>query len=171
MSTNVWSPCVMDDVGGQWSMGGGDAHRDEEEKVAEAVPGGETLGPATVVEAVAVGDPEQTGDVIMAKMEMMMEQHRLENLELHGKVVTHETAHARSLLGTFSLRWDMMMVAKKKAMIVCLLAAEKAKRENSAVVKELRKDVLTATMKAGEQIGAVAASLEQAEKLVGKLKK
>lgn len=52
-----------------------------------------------------------------------------------------------------------------------LMAAEPARRENSAVVDKLKKDVLTVTRKAREQIGTLTVSLEQAPKEVDVLKK
>lgn len=51
------------------------------------------------------------------------------------------------------------------------LPAERAKREISAAVEQLTKDVSAVTMKVGEQVGALMASLEQDVKEVGGLKK
>lgn len=52
-----------------------------------------------------------------------------------------------------------------------LLTAEQAKREISAVVEQHKKNVLSATIKAEEQIGTLTASLEQTQKEIGALKK
>lgn len=42
--------------------------------------------------------------------------------------------------------------------------AEQAKRENSAMVGQLKKNVLTVTMKTEEQTGTLTASLEQVQR-------
>lgn len=51
------------------------------------------------------------------------------------------------------------------------MGGEKARWENSAEVELLQKDVSAVKMPAGEQIGALAASLEQAGKEGGELYK
>lgn len=63
------------------------------------------------------------------------------------------------------------MTMKEKKEVVQLLTPEKAKRENSAVVAPLKKDVSAVSWKAGEQIGAPATSLEQIKNKVDILKK
>lgn len=60
---------------------------------------------------------------------------------------------------------------KEKEEVAWLFAAERAKRKNFAVVEQLTKDVSAVTMKAGEQVGAPTASLEQLVKEFGELMK
>lgn len=51
------------------------------------------------------------------------------------------------------------------------MVADKAEREHSPVVEQLKKDVASVKMKASEQNGTLTASLEQDKKEVVELKK
>lgn len=59
----------------------------------------------------------------------------------------------------------------KKRQPARLLSAEQAMQKNSTVVRQLKKDVLTTTMKAGKQIGTITGLLERDENGVDALKK
>lgn len=106
----------------------------------------------------------------MMKVDEMMEKLNTENLGLHGDLVAEMTPHAQVLLDTVWLQREMRMTDYEKKENARLLPAKKTKRQNSAVVKQLEKNVLTATMKAVKQIGILAVSIEQAEKGVGELR-
>lgn len=74
---------------------------------------------------------------------------KAKNLELHGQLIAEKLAHARALLDNVRLQRDMKKMVKEKEKAARLLTVKQAKRENSAVTHQLKKDVLTAPMKAG----------------------
>lgn len=65
----------------------------------------------------------------------------------------------------------MKKVVKKRKKIVRLLTAEKAKQKCSAVVQQIKKNILTVTMKAGKQTGTLEVTLEEAKKEVDEANK
>lgn len=92
-------------------------------------------------------------------------------MALHGDSVAGRTAHARALIDNVRLQRDKKKVVKEKETFPRLLAAENDKEEGSAVWEQVRKEILTVTMKLSEQIGVLAASLEVAKKVVFELRK
>lgn len=90
-------------------------------------------------------------------------------MTLLGKLVAEKMAHARALLENVRLHRNMKKIGTEKEEIARLLAMKKAKRKNSAAAELLQKDLLTLTMKAGKQIGALVALLEQARMEFGEL--
>lgn len=75
------------------------------------------------------------------------------------------------MLDHVRLQRDKTQVAKEIEETARSSDGEKARRESSAKVDQIRKDVLTVTMKVGQQIGTLTTSLEQVEKEVGEIKK
>lgn len=58
------------------------------------------------------------------------------------------------------LQRDKKKGVKEKEEFARLFAAKTAKRKNSVVLEQLKKNVLTVTMKVSEQIGTLVASLK-----------
>lgn len=123
-----------------------------------------------MAEFAAVAASAQVGDDGMERVEEMIEKLKAENLALPGQLVAKKSAHARALLNNARLPRNMQRVMKEKVEAARLVTLEQGKRENSAVMEQLKKDVMTVTMKAGKQIGALTASLEQVLKKVDVLK-
>lgn len=94
---------------------------------------------------------------MMAKVGDMIERLKAGNLSLHEKLVAEQTTHTHALMDNNYLQRNMMNAVAEKREAVRLLGADKPKRENSAVVEELKKDVYTVTMMAGNQVGALLA--------------
>lgn len=116
----------------------------------------------TVADAVAVVARGQVGNDVMAKAGEMMEKLSAKNLALHGKFFVEKMASARVLMNDICLQQDRKKKVDEKKGVAWLLAAEKATQENGAAVEQVKKDVLAVLMKAGEQVGALTASLELA---------
>lgn len=107
----------------------------------------------------------------MTEVEEMMVKLKTEELALHDDLVGDNAAHARALMDNVCVQCDKKNVVKKSGEAMRLLAAEKNKWKNNAVVEQLKMDVLTVRMKAAEEIGTLTASLEQAKKKVCDLEK
>lgn len=107
----------------------------------------------------------------MMEVEELMEKLKMENLVLHDDLFARKTANACGSMDNVCFQRDMKKVVKEKDEFARLSPAEKAQRENSAVVKQLKKVVLIVLMEAGEQIGTLTASLEKAVKEIFELKK
>lgn len=87
-----------------------------------------------------------------------MEKLKAESLSFCGEHVAEKAAHAWALMNYTRLRRDIKKTVKQKEGVARLFAAEKTKQGNSAVVEPLKKDVSAITMKAGGQVGDLAAS-------------
>lgn len=108
---------------------------------------------------------------MITKAEEMMEKLKTESLSSHDELVSERTAYARAFIKNIRLKRVRKKAVEKKEGVTRLLAAERAKRENSALVEPLKKNVATVTAKASEQVGALVPSLGVAEKKVEVLKK
>lgn len=86
---------------------------------------------------------------------------KTEKLSLHGKLGAERAALARELMHSIRLKRDRKKAVEEKEEAAHLLAAEKTRRENSAVAELLKEDVLTVALKAAEQIGALSVLLGQ----------
>lgn len=102
----------------------------------------------------AVAAPGQVGNDGIAKVKEMIEKFEAENLVMHGQLVAEKSAHARAFLYNVQLLRDMKRVTKRKGMFLRLLTLKESKREHSKILRQLKKDAATVTLKAGEQISA-----------------
>lgn len=107
----------------------------------------------------------------MMKVAEMMEQQKTVTLAWHGKAIDVTTALVHLLPDKGCLQRGRRNVVTGKVEIARLMAADRSELDDSAVLEQLKKDVLTITMKGIEQIGTPSASLEQSKKEVGELKK
>lgn len=158
------------DVGSQRPTAGRGACQDEEVlgvEVGLSVGGQE---PATVADAAAVAALDQVGSNVMAKVEESMKKLMTENLSLYGELVEEKSAYARALLNNIRLQQHRKKAVEEKKEVAWLSAAGIAKRENSVVVEQLKKEFSAITMEAHKQIGALVASLERAGKEIENLK-
>lgn len=99
----------------------------------------------------------------MKKIGEAMKKLKAENLSLHGELVLENTAYARAWMDIIRHQREKKEAVKVKEGVVRLFVAERAKRKNSSVRKQVKKNVSAVTMKAGEQSGGLAVSLEQTE--------
>lgn len=158
---------VSGDVGSQRSSRSTGTHQEGEDEVAVVAPGLCGQWFAAVAEALVLKAPAQAGDVCRAKMEVTIQKLDAENLVLHEELIVEKMHHARALLNSVRLQRDMKRAVKEKDGTVRLLAPGHAMFESSAMEEQLRKGVFTVTIKAGEQIGTLTASLEQVQKEAG----
>lgn len=163
---------IIGDVGSQRSTGGGQVRQEEEgRKDVEVEPVPVEQDYATLADTGCVSAPEQVGGDVLVKVKKILEKLQEKNASLYGVLVAKKTAHARASMDNIRLQREKKKAVTVREEAAWLLTEEKSKRENSAVVEQLKNDVSAVTLKAGERIGSLAASLEQAEKGVEKLKK
>lgn len=92
-------------------------------------------------------------------------------MALRRELIAKKMTHVFALLENSRLQRDLKKMGKEKEENAQLWTAEQAKWENRAIAEEVKPDVVTVTMKAGEQIGTLTPSLEQSQKGVDALKK
>lgn len=122
-------------------------------------------------DAAAVAASAQVGDDSMAKVEDITEKLKAENLALHGRLIAKKLVFVRRLLNNIYLKKDVKEMVEKKEGTARLLTVEPIKRKNTDVLGQLKKDVLTVTMKAREQTGTLTASLKQSQREADALRK
>lgn len=135
------------DVDSQQSTGCGSACQEEEVEGVEVGPSAGGEKPATKANAVVIAATAQKGNKKKARVEKTMEKLKTENSSLHGRLVAERTDHARTLMDSVHLRRDRKRSVKEKGKAARLLAAKKTKPEKSVVVEQLKKDVLTISIR------------------------
>lgn len=83
-------------------------------------------------------------------MELMVEKLKAETVALHGQLITKKWALGPLVLGQYMSTADMKRAINEKEDVTRLFTLEKAMRKISAAQEQLKKDVLTVIMKAGE---------------------
>lgn len=146
---DVRSAQITGDVGSQRSARSADVHHEEEDEEGVAAPGLEGQRSLVVANAVIVAVSAQTSVDGMAKEERMIEKLKEENLT-HEELIAEKTAYALALLYDVNLQQFMKNFVKQREKNAQLLVAERAKLEISAMVEQLKRNVLTVTMTAGE---------------------
>lgn len=132
---------VIGDVESRRSTSGRAACEEEEVEGVEVGPRVRGQKPATVAETVAVAPPDQMRNDKMTKVEEMKENLKTENLSLHGELAAKRTAQGCPLLACIRLQRDRKSAIEEKEGAARPLAAEKTKRESSAVIEQLKRDV------------------------------
>lgn len=94
---------------------------------------------STVANAAALAVPNQVGSDIMPTVEEMIENVKVERFSLHGELGAEKRTHARALMDNIHLRQNREKAVGEKKEAALLLAAEKGKQKNSAVVEWLKK--------------------------------
>lgn len=151
---------VTGDVESERPTGDRGVCQEEEGRIAVDVgtgPGGQNY--ATVADAVFVDTLDQVGNNVLVKVEEMMEKLKTENLLSHVGLVGEWAGDDHALVSSFRLQRDWKKAVEEKEEALRLLALEKTRRENIAVIEHFKENVLTATMKAIKEIGGSATSL------------
>lgn len=118
-----------------------------------------------------VAAPKEVRNDVLVKAKEMVVNLETENLSLRSDPVAKRSAQGRASMDNIWWKQGSKGAIEEKEEAVWLLPVEKTKRENSQLIKQLNKDVLTATIKLAEEIGALAASPVQAVRKIGELKK
>lgn len=101
---------------------------------------------------------------MLGNVEEMEEKLKAEPVSFHRHLVAKSATHARALVDTIWLQRDWKKISDEKVGFPWLLAEEKAKQEDAAVIKHFKKDVSSVTLKATEEIDDPTTSLEKAVK-------
>lgn len=147
---------VSGDVESQHSTGGESVRQDEEAETVEFEPDKGIQNHATVAGTVCVNAPDQMRNDVFVKVKEMVEKLKTESFSMPGNFVAERAAHARALMDSIHLQRVRRKFVEEKEGAWRVLAVEKTECKNSAGLVQLKKDFLTVTMNAAEEVNALA---------------
>lgn len=100
-----------------------------------------------MADAVCVFAQDRVDNNVLFKVKEMMKKLKTVNQFLHGELVAKRAAHAPALIDIIYLQRERKKAIEEKKGTPRLLAAEKTKKESSAVVEQICQNSLTVTMK------------------------